>query len=162
MSFTKSWLREKRRWQKLFLWRTFVAQRSCCCTNKFQTVIKYQLWHFVIKQSGHTKYVKLPFFGYTTIQTIPATWYPLEFLVIFYDTKGRSSSCARRSLRRLWKLGLRIVVWSKPGMFCEESVGKIRFRAFLKRVSPWILSLKTVEYFGASEHFWVVKKKEES
>lgn len=83
MSFTKSWLRENRRWQKWFLWGTFVAQRSCYRTlvfsisNKFQTVIKYQLWHFVIKQSGHTKYVttlKSTFFVYTTIQTIPTTW----------------------------------------------------------------------------------------
>ena len=67
--------------------------------------------------------------------------------------------CSRRSLRTQWKLGLRIVAWWKPRMFCEESLGKIKFRAFPKRVGPRILSLKSVDYFGASEHYWVVEKK---
>ena len=66
---------------------------------------------------------------------------------------------ARRSLWRLSKLGLGIVAWSKPRMFCEESLGKIKFRAFPKRVGPRILSLESVDYFGASEHYWVVEKK---
>ena len=44
-------------------------------------------------------------------------------------------------------------------MFCEESLGKIKFRAFPKRVGPRILSLESVDYFGASEHYWVVGKK---
>ena len=44
-------------------------------------------------------------------------------------------------------------------MFCEESLGKIKFRAFPKRVGPRILSLESVDYFGASEHYWVVEKK---
>ena len=43
-------------------------------------------------------------------------------------------------------------------MFCEESLGKIKFRAFPKRVGPRILSLESVDYFGASEHYWVVGK----
>ena len=46
-------------------------------------------------------------------------------------------------------------------MFCEESFGKVKFRAFLKRVGPRILSLESVDYFGASEHYWVVKKKKD-
>ena len=66
---------------------------------------------------------------------------------------------ARRSLRRPWKLGLRIVAWSKPRRFCEESLGKIKFRAFPKRVGPRILSLESVDYFGTSEHYWVVENK---
>ena len=44
-------------------------------------------------------------------------------------------------------------------MFCEESLGKIKFRAFRKRVGPRILSLESVDYFGASEHYLVVEKK---
>ena len=36
--------------------------------------------------------------------------------------------CARRSLRRPWKLGLRMVEWSKPRMFCEQSLRKIKFK----------------------------------
>ena len=36
---------------------------------------------------------------------------------------------------------------------CEESLGKIKFRAFPKRVGPRILSLESVDYFGASEHY---------
>ena len=51
-----------------------------------------------------------------------------------------------------------ILMWSKPRMFCNESLGKIKFRAFLKGVGPWILSLEIVDYFGTSEH-WVVEKK---
>ena len=67
--------------------------------------------------------------------------------------------CARRSLRRPRKLRLRIFAWSKPRTFCEENVGKIKFRAFPKRAGPRILSLESVDYFGASEHYWVVEKK---
>ena len=44
-------------------------------------------------------------------------------------------------------------------MFCKESLGKIKFRAFPKRVGPWILSLESVDYFGTSEHYLVVKKE---
>ena len=43
-------------------------------------------------------------------------------------------------------------------MFRKESLGKIKFRAFPKRVGPRILSLESVDYFGASEHYWVVEK----
>ena len=38
-------------------------------------------------------------------------------------------------------------------MFCEERLGKIKFRAFPKRVGPRILSLESVDYFGASEYY---------
>ena len=31
--------------------------------------------------------------------------------------------------------------------------GKIKFRAFPKRVGPRILALGSVDYFGASEHY---------
>ena len=31
-------------------------------------------------------------------------------------------------------------------MFCEESLGKIKFRAFPKRVGPRIISLESVEF----------------
>ena len=71
--------------------------------------------------------------------------YPPEFLVVFRTQKG--SHCARRSLQRPWKLGLRIVAWSKPPMFCKERLGKIKFRAFPKGVSPRILSLESVDCF---------------
>ena len=37
-------------------------------------------------------------------------------------------------------------------MFCEESLGKIKFRAFLKCVGPRILLLESVDCFGPSEH----------
>ena len=78
------------------------------------------------------------------------------FFGIFYTQMG--GHCARRSLQRLWKLGLRIVAWLKPCMFCKESLGKIKFRAFPKCVGPQILSLETVYYFGTGENYWVVKK----
>ena len=38
-------------------------------------------------------------------------------------------------------------------MFCEESLGKIKFRAFLKRVGPRILPLESVDSFGTSERY---------
>ena len=54
----------------------------------------------------------------------------------------------------------RIIAWSKPHMFCKESLRKIKFRAFPKRVNgPSILSLESVDYFGTSEHYLVVKKE---
>ena len=36
-------------------------------------------------------------------------------------------------------------------MFCEERLGKIKFRAFPKRVGPRILSHESADYFGTSE-----------
>ena len=44
-------------------------------------------------------------------------------------------------------------------MFCEDSLGKIKFRAFPKGVGPWTLLFESVDYFGASEHYWVGEKK---
>ena len=44
-------------------------------------------------------------------------------------------------------------------MFSEESLGKIKFRAFPKRVGARILSFESVDYLGTSEHYWVVEKK---
>ena len=44
-------------------------------------------------------------------------------------------------------------------MFCEESLGKIKFRAFPKRVGPRILSLESVDYFGTSEHLLLRGRK---
>ena len=38
-------------------------------------------------------------------------------------------------------------------MFCEDSLAKIKLRAFPKRVGPQILSLESVDYFGASEQY---------
>ena len=38
-------------------------------------------------------------------------------------------------------------------------LGKIKFRAFRKRVGPRNLSLESIDYFIASEHYWVVEKK---
>ena len=35
-------------------------------------------------------------------------------------------------------------------MFCKERLGKIKFRAFPKRVGPRILSHESVDYFGTS------------
>jgi len=44
-------------------------------------------------------------------------------------------------------------------MFFEESVGKIKLRAFPEWVGPRILSLESVGYFGKGEHFSGQKKK---
>ena len=38
-------------------------------------------------------------------------------------------------------------------MFCEESLGKIKFRAFPKRLGPRILPLESVDDFGTSENY---------
>ena len=38
-------------------------------------------------------------------------------------------------------------------------LGKIKFRAFLKRVGPRTLLLESVDYFGTSEHYGVIEKK---
>ena len=42
-------------------------------------------------------------------------------------------------------------------MFCEENLGRIKFRAFPKRVGPQILLLESADYFGTSEHYCVVE-----
>ena len=44
-------------------------------------------------------------------------------------------------------------------MFCEESLRKIKFRAFPKRVVSRILSLESIDYFGASEHLLLSGRK---
>ena len=41
----------------------------------------------------------------------------------------------------------------KPHMFCEEILGKMKFRAFPKHVDPRILSLESVDDFGTSKHY---------
>ena len=33
-------------------------------------------------------------------------------------------------------------------LFCEQSLGKIKFRAFPKHVGPRIVSVESVDYFG--------------
>ena len=40
-----------------------------------------------------------------------------------------------------------------PQILSLESLEKIKFRAFPKRVGPQILSLESVDYFGTSEHY---------
>ena len=112
--------------------------------------IFYQVWNRV-RVSGSVPHTPPNFSGST-----PS---PGGSFVVFYIQMG--SHCARRSLRSPWKLGLRIIAWSKPRMFKEESLGKIKFRsAFPKRVGPRILSLEIVYYFGTGEHYWVVEKRE--
>ena len=76
----------------------------------------------------------------------------LIIIFVVFRTQKRNH-CARRSLRRPWKLGLRIVAWSKPRLFCKESLRKSKFRAFPKRVGSRILWLESVDHFGTSEHY---------
>ena len=57
----------------------------------------------------------------------------------------RSARFTAQHLSALMEI-LRIVAWSKPRMFCQESLGKIKLRAFPKRVGPRILSLENVDY----------------
>ena len=47
-------------------------------------------------------------------------------------------------------------------MFCKESLGKIKFRAFPEQVSPRNVSLESIDYFGTSEHFSGRKKKKKN
>ena len=47
-------------------------------------------------------------------------------------------------------------------MFCKESLGKIKFRAFPEQFSPQIVSLESIDYFGTSEHFSGRKKKKKN
>ena len=47
-------------------------------------------------------------------------------------------------------------------MFCKESLGKIKFKAFPEQVSPRIVSLESIDYFGTSEHFIGRKKKKKN
>ena len=44
-------------------------------------------------------------------------------------------------------------------MFCEESLGKIKFTAFPEWVRPRIMSLESIDYFARCEHFSGRKKK---
>ena len=46
-------------------------------------------------------------------------------------------------------------------MFCKVSLGKIKFRAFLKCVGPQILALESVDQFGTSEHYWEIDKNKD-
>ncbi|CAH3022446.1 unnamed protein product, partial [Porites evermanni] len=68
------------------------------------------------------------------------TIYEEKRLADYEDTKGKSWSQAFLAGR--WKLGIRIVGRPKPHMFCEEGLGKIKFRAFPEQVGPRILSLE--------------------
>ena len=46
-------------------------------------------------------------------------------------------------------------------MFWEESLGKIKFRAFPEQVGSRILLLESVDYFGTSKHYSGRKKKKQ-
>ena len=47
-------------------------------------------------------------------------------------------------------------------MFCEESLGKIKFTAFPEWVGPRIMSLESIDYFARCEHFSGGKKKKKN
>jgi len=44
-------------------------------------------------------------------------------------------------------------------MFCEETLEKIKFRAFQEQVGPRILSLESADYLGTNEHYSGRKKR---
>ena len=48
---------------------------------------------------------------------------------------------------------MRIAFCRGVHVLSEESLGKITFRAFPKRVGLGILLLERVDYFGTSEHY---------
>ena len=88
--------------------------------------------------------------------------YPPAFFVVFYTQMrggGGGAHNGRRYLRRPWKLGLRIITPSKPRMFCEESLEKIKFRTFPKVSVHEFCRLKaliTLEQVNTTE--WSKKK----
>ena len=47
-------------------------------------------------------------------------------------------------------------------MFCEEHLGKMKFRTFPEQDGPQILSLESIDYFGTSEHFSGQKEKQKN
>ena len=120
------------------------ALRSRSGLQGFRSEIGYQVFDEVwnrVRVSGRVPHTLTQLF-----------WkYSPGFFVVIYTQMG--GHCVRRSLLRSWKLGLRIVAWSKPRMFCEESLGKIKFRAFPKRVGPRI----TLEQVNTTE--WLKKNK---
>ena len=75
----------------------------------------------------------------------------------FWDTKGRS--LCQAFLVETVETETKNLCVIEPRMFCEESLEKIKVRAFPKRIVPRILSLESVDYFGTSVHYWVVEKK---
>ena len=100
-----------------------VLRQPCTCRNSLsRRAPGLQVWNRVEKitdfvwnrqrVSGNVPHNPTQFF-----------WkYPPGVFVVFYWQMG--GHCARRSLRRPWKLRLRIVAWSKPRIFCEESLEK--------------------------------------
>ena len=44
-------------------------------------------------------------------------------------------------------------------MFCRESLGKIKVRAFPKRAGPQILSLESIDYLRTSERIRILIRK---
>ena len=79
-------------------------------------------------------------------------------------TKNRCVIEATHALRRNISLPRRRFCgegWetSSPKNACVGGKGNIKLSAFPKRVGPRILSLESVDYFGASEQYWVVEKK---
>ena len=120
------------------------ALRSRSGLQGFRSEIGYQVFDEVwnrVRVSGRVPHTLTQLF-----------WkYSPGFFVVIYTQMG--GHCVRRSLLRSWKLGLRIVARSKPRMFCEGSLGKIKFRAFPKRVGQRI----TLEQVNTTE--WLKKNK---
>ena len=101
----------KIKWKKIYARQLTLKKYSCYGLKKFKQGIWWQ-----------KKFLRL--------ENSPPP--PITFRMVRPLGHKRGSDCARRSQRRLWKLGLRIVPWSKSRMFCEESLRKIKFRAFRK------------------------------
>ena len=75
---------------------------------------------------------------------------PEDFRRILYTNGG---SLGQAFLAGTVETGTKSRCVSKPRMLWEESLGKIKFRAFPKRVGPRIPSLESVDYFGTSKHY---------
>ena len=110
-------------------------------------------------ESTFKSYISKQFFLLISLACVSSKTYKIakRFLPYLGHKKGVIVQGFPSEDRGNWDL--RIFAWSKPCMFCKESLGKIKFRAFPKCVSPRILSLKSVDYFGTSEHYRVVEKK---
>ena len=72
----------------------------------------------------------------------------------FWDTKGRS--LCQAFLAETVETGTKNRCVIEATHVMRRSLGKIKFRAFPKRIGPRMLSLESVHYFAASEQYWVV------
>ena len=113
----------------------FLGKASFGCSQTLQTVY-FLLAHLELKTTESLVvsslqillWVDMNDFLLFSLAYVSSETHDLQAVFFFVFSAQNGGCYPRRSLWRPRKLGIRIVAWPKPGMFCEERLGLELFR----------------------------------